>query len=232
MRDIARAFLAPGADGVLAQTRAGLRNIAQRQGAKIPWTVGPANPVLTRLSYGGYQRETRGERCVFAEITFVWDLTPVRQPGNTQAAKAVLLEGRTSTVIRLLEGDPAEDPVELGMWRMEVANDDSPGAYFHVQIMGRDDDMIFPKAVDVPRLPSLLVSPFACLEFIIAELFQDEWDRHSVRSSGAMDRWRSVQSRRMLKQLKWHAEQIEHSSGSPWSAWKRATPHMDIFNSA
>ena len=74
------------------------------------------------------------------------------------------------------------------MWKMEVADDAAPGAYFHVQVLGRESDTHFPKALDVPRLPNFLASPLACAEFAISELFQDEWKKHSMRSTDAMNR--------------------------------------------
>ncbi|WP_169398075.1 hypothetical protein [Pseudonocardia xinjiangensis] len=183
------------------------------------------------MSTGEYMPDARGELHVHAVITYIWQLRPVRVKGNNRAAKRVELAGKASTCIRLLEGDPVANSQEseVAMWRMEVADDSSPGSYFHVQILGREEDEKFPHSLDVPRLPGALVSPFACAEFILAELFQERWSAHADRDFQDVRDWRTVQARRLRRQLNWHLEEIERTAGSPWSSWKRAKPPSTLF---
>ncbi|MEV8375208.1 hypothetical protein AB0P21_20915 [Kribbella sp. NPDC056861] len=230
-RNLARDFIAPGADGVLSQAQADLENIARRSGGMIAWCIRPAYAFRTALSDGEYMPgKKKGGEKIHAEITFIWEIEPVRKKGGKQALE-VRLVGKASTMVRLISGGPeTASPEELAMWRMEVADDNSPGSYFHVQVLGREESAPFPSAIDVPRLPSVLMSPFACMEFALAELFQERWAKHAAEGTSETLAWRAIQGPRHDKQLAWHAEQIKSNSGSPWAAWKAAKPPEDLFN--
>lgn len=232
LRGIASSYLPSSGASILQQVEDDLKNLAKRSSGSTLWTIDPSYPLTTRVSEGHFQRKGRGKMHVFATVSFVWDLEPVRTPKDKMKdpAKVVALAGKASTVIRIMESETEEHPErEIAMWRMEVADDASPGTYFHVQVLGTEIDAPFPKALDVPRLPSVLVSPFACVEFVISELFQDEWSRTSGEESGSMNMWRSIQAKRSLRQLKWHADIIENDAGSPWNALKTERPPVDLF---
>lgn len=233
LRGIARAFLEPGADSVLREAESELSNLAARSSDhSYDWAIRPTNPLRTRCSRGAYMPGDRGSLHLHGEISFIWQLQPVRDGGDSRPAKKVRLTGRASTLIRLLHGEAysGEPDEELAVWRMEIADDLSPGAYFHVQVLGRKTDKVmFPHALDVPRLPSSLISPFACSEFVIAELFQMAWDAHANHDFRDMRQWRKVQANRHLSQLEWHINQVKAAAGSPWAAWKTAKPPEDLF---
>jgi hypothetical protein len=165
------------------------------------------------------------------EITFVWELQPIRPRGDTRPAPLVLLNGLASTAVRLLDGPPwtSDKPEELAMWRMEIADFEAPGTYFHIQVLGREKDKVFPKGLDIPRLPNVLNSPFACMEFVLGELFQKRWARIAQKESPSSRQWRTIQARRHRKHLEWAAEQVDTASGSPWVAWKVAKPYKELF---
>jgi hypothetical protein len=195
------------------------------------WQVRLDNPVLTMPSYGAYMPDDAGGLTVFAEITFAWDLEPVRPRGDTRPARQVRVDGLASTAIRVLSGTPyqRDKAEELAVWRMEIADRHAPGAFFHVQVLGRDADTVFPKSLDVPRLPGVLHSPCACMEFVLGELFQAQWPRIAMRESGPGHRWRSIQAHRHARHLAWVAREVASSSGSPWVMWKRAQPDEGLF---
>lgn len=233
-RTVSRKYLPASSDRSLQQAADDLTNLALRTSShSIPWTVNPNSPITTNVSKGDFMRGSKGGLHVFAEISFIWDLIPIRsQPGKRgSAAPIVSLDGRASTVIKIFEtpADDSSDPQEIAMWRMEVADSAAPGTYFHVQVMGTLEDPPFPKAFDVPRLPSVLVSPFACIEFVIGELFQDDWKRESSKATPPMNQWRGIQADRSSKQLLWHLQTLDRTSGSPWSAMKQAKPPVDLF---
>jgi len=167
---------------------------------------------------------------VHAEITFVWEVEPIRRGGDSRPTDSIRLDGIASTQIRILKGTP-EDPKrsEIAMWRMEIGDSAAPGAVFHTQVLGRDTDSVFPKGLDIPRLPGVLVSPFACMEFALGELFQDKWAHIAMKDSGANQRWRSIQAQRHLRHLEWIKEVVNTSSGSPWIMWKMAKPKEELF---
>lgn len=234
LRRLAHDYLDAGSQKALADAEEALVQICTSSASKsYPWQIASTFPVRTLASRGEYMRDRGGAATVHAEITFIWEMRPERPKGITQAAKILRLTGKASTCIRILEGSPpaSEPEIELAMWRMEVADDSAPGSYFHVQVYGREDDDHFPHLLDIPRLPGTLVSPFACVEFVLAELFQDRWAEHTDRDFSDVRDWRSVQLRRLKRQLQWHGQEIERASGSPWSAWEKAIPPDDLFTS-
>jgi hypothetical protein len=228
---IAAEFLAPGSRAALLQLKNDLDGIAKANARSIRWSISESTPVVTALSYGEYMSGDEGGLAIFAEISFVWEVSPIRASGDTRPAKSVSLVGIASTKIRILRGDPLDrdNAEEVAMWRMEIADDEAPGTHFHVQVLGGESDPPFPKALDIPRLPGMILSPLACVEFVVAELFQDRWQRNAVKASGPMNQWRSIQERRIKRQLEWHVAEIASSSGSPWGAIKSAKPLETLF---
>ena len=231
LKVLGRSFLDPSATGVLSAVDSALEQISVRQdGRSFTWEISPTWPLRTVVSHGEYQPGRSNGPAVHAAISFVWEISPLRRPPARRGpAPLVRLSGKASTVIRVFEGPPESPGGELAMWRMEVADPLSPGSYFHVQILGHQTSPPFPSSLDIPRLPGILVTPFACTEFILAELFQDRWREHADRDFRDVREWKGVQSARMLAQLDWHAKTVRDASGSPWSAWKREVPKEDLF---
>lgn len=228
-RELAEDLLSGGTSQVLYTAATQLRGISRTSG-HVRWEIHPDNPVVTIPSAGSYMPDDKGPLTVYAEITFVWELEPIRPLGDQRAAKQVRLDGLASTKIRVLRGTPwDETEEELAVWRMEIGDRAAPGAMFHVQVLGRDDDTMFPKQLDVPRLPGVLNSPFACMEFVLGELFQDRWPRIAMRDSGPGLRWRGIQAHRHARHLRWVTEEVSSTSGSPWVIWKKAQPDEGLF---
>ncbi len=115
------------------------------------------------------------------------------------------------------------------MWRMEIADDASPGCYFHVQVLGEEDRPPFPKSLSVPRLPGFFVTPPFVLEFVLGELFQDEWKREAVRESDSLKMWRPIQLKRLANFLRWQRDKLRDSQGSPWVVLKSLQPDANLF---
>jgi hypothetical protein len=234
-RELAAELLAPGSDAVLREASRQLAGIAKSGSSASPvrWCIYRDNPLLTVASKGAYMPDDQGGLTVHGEISFIWEIQPVRPRGEMRPALQVRLNGLGSTAVRLLADEPwADAKRELAMWRMEVADLRAPGAFFHVQVLGREQDEIFPKALDIPRLPGVLNSPFACMEFVLGELFQTRWPRIAQKETGPSRQWRGIQAHRHRRHLGWAAEQIETTSGSPWVAWKAAKPDEDLFLSS
>jgi hypothetical protein len=118
---------------------------------------------------------------------------------------------------------------DLAMWRVEVASDDSPGCHFHVQVLGKTHDLPFPSTLSVPRLPSCIITPMAVLEFVLAELFQDEWRKYAVGDRDEIKRWRSIQRQRFEKLFAWQTGVVKDCTGAPWTVLKLTKPDRDLF---
>jgi hypothetical protein len=231
IKALARGFLDLEADAVLSSASSALTQICKRRdGHSVGWQISESWPIRTNASHGQYQPQQLNSNVVHAELSFVWQIAPVVPVQQKAPARFVDLVGTASTRITVREGPPEARGTELAMWRMEIGDNLSPGVHFHTQVMGRKGDLVFPHHVDIPRLPSVTVSPFACVEYILAELFQDDWAAHASRDFEHGREWNGIQSVRLKRQLEWHLEAIESSTGSPWAAWKRAKPPLELFS--
>lgn len=211
-------------DGCMSELAGHARSGA---GKERRWEIRPENPVRSIPSRGAYEPDDRGALNVFAEMTFVWMIKPVRgsRDRTKEPAKIVELSGLASTRIRIRSSD---DNQEHAMWRMEIADPAAPGCYFHIQVLGEDANSPFPHNLSIPRFPGVLSTPFAAMEFALGELFQDDWRRRAQDDRGARE-WSKIQQKRHLRHLDWAQDVIKKASGSPWAAWKAAQPSQDLF---
>ena len=177
----------------------------------------------TRPSKNYEAGSRHGGKKIYAVISGTWEL---RLLGNhPPGARKVEFCGRASTRIELF----ASDRVPLGMWRLELGADDSPGCYVHAQILGDSDKPPFPKSVPIPRLPSIFVTPMSAVEFVLGELFQDEWAKATAGNSGDAPYWRALQQERLQRLFLWYQDNLRNLVTSPWMALKRAKPESDLF---
>lgn len=197
--------------------------------ASMPWEIPRLSPLRIK-SAGEHERGGRGIT-VSGEFSFLWQIARVRPVRRKDPAKEFQLTGIASTVARIFEvEEDGSQGSELAMWRIEIGDDNSPGCHFHVQIRGEEDDGPFPKRLSVPRLPTCLTSPMAALEFLLAELFQDEWQRHIASETDALQSWRTIQRERLRRLFAWHSQTIASlNQASPWSTLKQAKPPANIF---
>ncbi len=186
--------------------------------------------IRTVVSEGEYEPGSRrGARRVAASVSGTWDVRPegpsARKPKERQK-RLIKFSGIASTRVRFLDAD---DGASIGMWRMELGDANSPGCYFHVQVLGDQEAPPFPKSVSVPRLPSLFVTPMGAIEYVLGELFQDRWAKIAAESTGNVQRWIALQKRRLMRLLDWQRATVEKSLMSPWMALKAAKPEPDMF---
>jgi hypothetical protein len=194
------------------------------------WGIQESQPFLTEVSRGEYQPDDQGSLNVYAEITSTWTIRRVPPKKRSQRAERFLLTGNASTRVRLhREPSALANAAQLAMWRAEVGASSSPGCHFHVQIGGDLDDPPFPKALDVPRLPGLLVTPPAVVEYVVGELFQDRWLKHIAGQTADLNRWWPIQRRRLGAVLGWQLKVVRSASGSPWATLKKRKPEAGLF---
>lgn len=168
---------------------------------------------------------------VYARIRGVWQIRPV---GRTRPRHNVAFTGSASAVVELWPADclyreAHEELRRLAMWRVELGAHDSPGCYFHIQILGDHRDPPFPKSIPIPRLPSPFVTPMAAVEFAFGELFQNEWQRRTMGTRNHHSDWWAIQHQRWSALLKWQRSALEKGGASPWMNLKGAKPPADMF---
>jgi hypothetical protein len=216
----ARPFLDPEGPTKLERFRGQLRPLLNAGGGT--WSIPRNDPV--RSSPTNKYSHGRGEE-VWAEVSCAWDLTRVER------TQAVVMSGIASTCIELRRRSE-EETQSLGIWRMEVGDDNSPGCYFHAQIMGQDDRPPFPNWLAIPRLPSLILTPASSIEFVLSELFQDDWLQATRQKRDDLDLWGALQKERMHGWLAWQQRIVDaHSFGVlPWTNLKRAKPDEELVS--
>ena len=216
-------------DGPLKALERGLARIGE-QSAERDWTL-ELQPLRTKPT-SNYECGSRsGGPEIYAHVTGKWELRPV---GLTRPNRMVAFTGTASAVVELW---PAEcqwrekhnGPNRLAMWRIELGAYDSPGCYFHFQVLGDLAESPFPKSVPIPRLPSPFVTPMAAVEFVLGELFQDQWSRTASRATHSHQRWRAIQQGRWSSLMQWQKDTLDRSGSSPWMNLKSAKPPDDLF---
>ena len=187
-------------------------------------------PLTTSLSAGGYEVSARqGGRSVFATTSSVWDVSCDRAGAKrSRPISTIQLEGRASTVIQIFEQTVGGKQV-LSTWQADLGDAASPGCHFHVQVQRSDEQLPYPSDFPVPRFPSLLTTPFSVAEFVIAELFQDEWQKNVARPSADLNTWSNIQKFRLERLLDWQCGLVKTANTSPWSFLKAHKPEAGLF---
>lgn len=166
----------------------------------------------------------RGNRDIYAVVSGVWKLRPLGQAPR----RKIEFCGIASTRIELYESHES-NPLRLAMWRLELGAEDSPGCYVHAQILGDSDRPPFPNSVSIPRFPSIFVTPMSAVEFVLGELFQDEWAMATATNARDAPYWRALQRCRLQSLLTWYQRELRHTDSSPWMKLKSAKPDVDLF---
>jgi len=182
------------------------------------WEVKESRPLKT-VATKHYEPGGGGANYVIGDVSWCWTICKSKEKPNQEFE----VSGNASVRLRVRLAEHP-DQTEIAMWRVECGASDSPGCFFHTQIMGHEDDGPFPHSLSVPRLPTLFVTPMAAIEFFLGELFQDTWAQHVSSDKGELGYWKSSQQKRFKQLLTWKLRQIERCQGSPWIALKHAKP--------
>ena len=224
LRHIARNFLDPVTIWVFGRFESELNAI---WGAREAQTRLELPPVRTRPNNGAHEiGRRRGQRNVYAVISGIWDVVPLGQ-SRRQPKRELAFTGIASTRVELY--DSTDENARLAMWRLEMGDGNAPGCYFHAQVLGDSGQPPFPSSVPIPRLPSHFVTPMSTIEYVLGEVFQDEWERETTRGTGDLLHWRSLQQRRLLCLFSWYRDAIRESVASPWMTLKAAKPNDSMF---
>jgi hypothetical protein len=223
---IAKKFLGRGSEGKLSAAAAQLEMIARNPEQTRTWQIDSADPLWTILSKGECERDGKGKSLVGC-LSFVWT---VRGDGKKQVE--LVDEGKASTVISIHEVDDSEADLPkdredrcIQAWNIDVVTSQgAPGPAFHAQVQNL-------ASVPVPRLPSLLVSPADCLDFLLGELFQfqDRWRQHQMRHVRirSFSKYQQSRFRALLDEHLASLDQIGDSSA--WTSLKDQRPRDSLF---
>ncbi|MEI8020239.1 MAG: hypothetical protein WCH39_18710 [Schlesneria sp.] len=208
----AREFMDPSAEGIFQQILANLQMIQEAGGSiTSAWEVQEQTPLKTKLSTS-WDRGGKASFPIFASLSWKWEINPNTTSKSRRQSDSFMVTGKASLVIKFLRQD---DSTPLAEWKIDLGAVDSPGCYFHTHLA---------KSICVPRLPSLFVTPMDALEFVLGELFQEDWEKHASSESYDVQFWRSEKRKLLGRVLDWKKKQIQNGTGSPWVQLKRAKP--------
>lgn len=71
--------------------------------------------------------------------------------------------------------------------------------------------------------------PVDALEFVLGELFQDDWKDRATDQAPDMVLWRTYQQERLTSVLDWQRRVIGDATGSPWIALKTRFPSPTLI---
>lgn len=241
MKGLAEPFLRPDSLCVLDHLNSQIQTL--HYGTKpLCLEVKPSWPIRTIECNGGYERLEGGRhKTLHAELAFVWEVCPLGQPSKKSGARRLFeVAGKASTVASLHVTHEGETS-KLASWRMEFGDDVSPGAHFHAQIpdtlrSGSETDAplkelrMWPSWLPVPRLPIPAFTPMLALEYVLAEVFQDQWPARLKSDPHGIGKWRDLQRRRLSAYFRWQ-QKISNSEDvlTPLIAVKNAKPSPDMF---
>jgi hypothetical protein len=162
-----------------------------------------------------------------------------------QPAEVFTLSGLASVKVKFFDcckiTDARLDNL-LGSFRMEVgmpdqpddlhvSNADFPGCFFHTEVLGEEATFPFPKSLTVPRLPSMIFSPMGVIEFVLGELFQNDWSNNQRHAKSEAVGLAQIQLKRFKNHLQWqHSVVTRNQRRSPWISLKKAHPESTLFS--
>ena len=218
---------------IIPSLRRDLANFrGDRAGSSMAWEIRRNDPIQTKVSEGRYEAGERGGKLsVFGRVSGKWEITlPDDVKKKHSQSKEFILKATSLASVEISIWNAAEEPEkEVARWTIEIGNDASPGCHFHTQITLDDSDNKFPSTLSVPRLPGLLHTPMDALDFLLGELFQDDWYRVSSEENKVVNAWAACQRIRIINLLKWQTERLSKTRGSAWTMLKRQKPELRML---
>jgi hypothetical protein len=230
---LAKSFLSPSADDCLRAFASRLLTIRSNAplannppevvNRKYRWEIPGHQPLLTKSSRRYEKGKRQGRLEIVGRLTTVWEITPDPKASKMDTPRQFRLSGKASVVVEWV--DPTSHQT-LVQWNVDVAAPPGtgepapPGCMIHTQIDN-------PSRLPVPRLPCIVFTPLAVAEFVLSELFQDEWERHCLGT--ACENWAATQKRRLSALLAWQQQVVDGAAGPPWTALKRERLPHDRF---
>lgn len=213
-------LLARNATGIVDECLAALEGSRKKKGL-FAWQISQHRPIVTNKCNGGHHPSSKGPYDAEGVFTFKWEIEALN-PTKNNAAKFFQVKGNITTKIELRGKLKAANGVDasLGSLRFEIGDQNAPGPFFHGQV-----DWPNHSRLDVPRLPSILLTPAECLDFLLGELFQGEWPKRQQAHKAELQRWSVRQKNRICNLLDANKAAVKGAAGiSPWITLKNWKP--------
>jgi hypothetical protein len=213
--------LRPEASRRIDQVLATLREISSAaQGRSFKWGIPASAPLLTIGSEGAHQVGQQGHgSSLLGAISFTWTIVPIGSENKARKLQRWFALHNSSIHVELI--DEATN-VPVAAWDFDIGDDNSPGCHFHSKSLPLARDNA--PNIDIPRMPTLLYTLTDALDFVVGELWQEEWRKESGAKTPEMQRWRPRTLKRMQALVDWYRTKTRESSLSGWMTLKCAKP--------
>lgn len=187
---------------------------------EMDWEIREEDPLVTKI--GSSEPAGRGGAPLYATVSSIWQIKRVKEKKGP--VKFFELAGEGSTHIKIFRED---ETLQLH-WHVDLkTNKKAPGYPFHIQVKqignGRDGP-------PVPRFMSSLVTPIECVDFVLGELFHEDWERHQHEKDAKTRSLVSAQGTRVANILEaQNATLIDGpKTQTSWMKLKSWEPSLDI----
>lgn len=221
LKSMAHGFLEPETHWVLDDLKDQLAQVRHDKHRPSNWSMNLDPPLRTRPCGGRYQAGGRGHHDAFASISSIWEI----QPLESDPEHHFEIVGNASCLVVVSE-TMGDGRIELGRFHIDIGIEGGPGAIFHAQIPDQPGAEVFPSTLDVPRFPIPPLSPLAVIEFVLGELFQEDWHREVSKQTASHTLWNGIQRDRIVNFLDWQLQTICGRKGDV-----SASPLMDLKHS-
>jgi hypothetical protein len=196
MADLAEEFLGRAHSQQLRGAAYGLAKALSTNGI---WQIPQGHPLETTTA-------EHKAGILFGRLSFRWEVKAVNQ-------KTFGVAGNASTTIEIHNLESDAPPLS---WNTDIGGSGHPGYRLHIQFRSNE------KSAEIPRFPSILLTPVDCLDFLLGELFQEKWTKHQYDRQTQTAGWTQDVRKRVCHLLRKKAECAEQSSGvTPWVTLKR-----------
>ena len=179
------------------------------------WEVPEDDPLQTVPSAGAYHRESAGALTVCGQLSCKWEIEKVALADGRAGFQVTDL---ASTSCAVVDVNRTEDP-KVAQWHVDVGDLTAPGPHLHMQVAWPSRAA----SLDIPRFPVFWVLPTDSLEFMIADLFQEDWEKNADHQNARMA-LAKFQRRRLQKTLGWFLAVVDRDRRTPWVAMRAARP--------
>lgn len=197
----------------LAKAAPGQSLVWSTEGGAIETIPNEGNHQVGRCGHG---------RSLSGKLEFKWMIEPCGLPNRRQPLARPFALRNSS--IRIAFRDLSLG-ISVACWDFDIGDHQSPGCHVHAKFAPiQQEERAALSDVDVPRLPSIILTPMDAIDFMVGELWQEEWLRISAGTSVELKAWRQYPKRRLLKLLEWYLGEVRDAQGAPWNHLKRAKP--------
>jgi hypothetical protein len=211
-------FLSPATPNLMREA-AGRLVDASHAPQQTAWTVEDTSysRLETAVSVGESELGNNVAWTLKGGLSFRWDIVRSAS-GRNPRFRILNATTRLTLLICSQEGDVAAHGLAgHAVWRFEIGDPHHPGTLFHSQV---DWPTVDDRRLEVPRLPSIVLTPVEALDFLLGELFQVRWPQEQLGAG-----WQSTQRARLLKFLGGAADTVKDATNGrsalmSLKAWK------------